>query len=270
MDFVSQSLSVSCYFFQTVFFRTRPVRQRKTMRQSWSSTVEKHWLNSCWFLRLKKTSFIITWCNVVSEPDDLLSDDESSFRLLLYCMFLYRPLKAQQCCNCWPMFQSDVQVSPDQDQLTWLPDIVQLSEAENEWNKHGVCAACVEGMNSPPRYFQMCLKLRGQFNIHKLLEDAGITPSCERPYKVTTHTKISFISSFPSFLPQEREVWFQLKILLSHNLTLGCDHHHDTDWDTASSFKPKPSPTHHGHPCPPQVPFYYFPIDHQQPQQPCG
>lgn len=131
MDFVSQSLSVSCYFFQTVFFRTRPVRQRKTMRQSWSSTVEKHWLNSCWFLRLKKTSFIITWCNVVSEPDDLLSDDESSFRLLLYCMFLYRPLKARQCCNCWPMFQSDVQVSPDQDQLTWLPDIVQLSEAES-------------------------------------------------------------------------------------------------------------------------------------------
>ncbi|XP_018542660.1 ribonuclease T2-like isoform X2 [Lates calcarifer] len=146
----------------------------------------------------------------------------------------------------------------------------------DEWNKHGVCAACVEGMNSPPRYFQMCLKLRGQFNIHKLLEDAGITPSCERPYKVDEVRSVLAPHLGDKYEIQcvtddkEREVWFQLKILLSHNLTLGCDHHHDTDWDTASSFKPKPSPTHHGHPCPPQVPFYYFPIDHQQPQQPCG
>ncbi|KAF3848185.1 hypothetical protein F7725_021213 [Dissostichus mawsoni] len=40
-------------------------------------------------------------------------------------------------------------------------------------------------MNSPLRYFQINLKLRAQFDIHKLLEDAHISPSCDRPYKLS-------------------------------------------------------------------------------------
>ncbi|GAA6231287.1 ribonuclease Oy-like isoform X1 [Lates japonicus] len=177
------------------------------------------------------------------------------------------------------MFQSDVQELEAELNEHWPSLITSKSSFHfwrDEWNKHGVCAACVEGMNSPPRYFQMCLKLRGQFDIHKLLEDAGITPSCEQLYKVDEvrsvlapllgdKHEIQCVTD-----DKEREVWFQLKIPLSHNLTLGCEYHDDTDWDMASSFKPKPSPTHHGHPCPPEVPFYYFPIDHQQPQRPCG
>ncbi|XP_022623086.1 ribonuclease Oy-like isoform X2 [Seriola dumerili] len=145
----------------------------------------------------------------------------------------------------------------------------------DEWRKHGVCAACVEGMNSPPRYFQICLKLRAQFDIHKLLEDAGITPSCERPYKVAEVHSV-LVPHLSDRLEiqcvtddKDREVWFQVKIPLSHNLTLGCDHHGDAENDlaTGSNRAWNSSP---GHPCPPQVPFYYFPIDHQQPKQPCG
>ncbi|KAM9359064.1 ribonuclease T2-like isoform 2-T2 [Symphorus nematophorus] len=144
-----------------------------------------------------------------------------------------------------------------------------------EWEKHGVCAACVEGLNSPLRYFQICLKLRGQFDIQKLLEDAGITPSCDRLYKVAEvhevlaphlgdKLEIQCVTD-----DQDRELWFQVKIPLSRNLTIGCDHHGDDDGDLASGFGPGWSSSS-GHPCPPHAPFYYVPIDHERPQRPCG
>ncbi|XP_056229153.1 ribonuclease T2-like isoform X2 [Seriola aureovittata] len=188
------------------------------------------------------------------------------------------PLQAQHCCSCWPMFHSDVQELEAELSEHW-PSLVTTKSSfhfwRDEWRKHGVCAACVEGMNSPPRYFQICLKLRAQFDIHKLLEDAGITPSCEQPYKVeevhsvlvphlSDRHEIQCVTD-----DKDREVWFQVKIPLSHNLTLGCDHHGDAEDDlaTGSNRAWSSSP---GHPCPPQVPFYYFPIDHQQPKQPCG
>uniref|UniRef100_A0A3Q3W842 Uncharacterized protein n=1 Tax=Mola mola TaxID=94237 RepID=A0A3Q3W842_MOLML len=153
------------------------------------------------------------------------------------------PKQASGCCDCWPMFHSDVQELEAELTERW-PSLLTTRSSftfwKGEWEKHGACAACVEGINSPLRYFQLCLKLRAQFDIHRLLEDAGITPSCDRVYK-------------------DREVWFQLKIPLSRNLTLGCDHHGD-----ASGWGWSP-----GHPCSPQVPFYYLPIDHQQPWRPC-
>lgn len=62
----------------------------------------------------------------------------------------------------------------------------------------------------------------------------------------------------PSCL-QGREVWFQVKIPLSRNLTVGCS--------PAADAGAQRSP---GHPCPPQVPFLYLPINHEQPQEPCG
>ncbi|XP_029374307.1 ribonuclease T2-like isoform X5 [Echeneis naucrates] len=141
----------------------------------------------------------------------------------------------------------------------------------DEWNKHGVCAACVEGMNSPPRYFQNCLKLQRQFDIRKLLEEANITPSCERPYKfgevhsvlaphLGNKLEIQCVKD-----TRDREVWFQLKIPLSQNLTVSCNHYIDTEADYRLGQN-----IYSGHPCPPGVPFYYFPINHQQPKQPCG
>ncbi|KAL3991269.1 type I protein arginine methyltransferase [Sarotherodon galilaeus] len=188
------------------------------------------------------------------------------------------PLHAKNRCDCWPMFPSDVQELKAELTELW-PSFVRFKSNfhfwREEWRKHGACAACVEGMNSPLRYFQVCIKLRAQFDIHSLLEDAGITPSCERPYKVeevqsvlAPHVgdklEIQCITD-----EQDRELWFQLKIRLNRNLTVGCDLCTDAEdaLKVQPGSRPVPSP---GHPCPDQVPFYYFPINHERPQRPCG
>ncbi|XP_044210818.1 ribonuclease T2-like [Thunnus albacares] len=188
------------------------------------------------------------------------------------------PLRAQKCCNCWPMFHSDIQELEAELDERW-PSLLKTRSSfkfwKAEWEKHGACAACVEGMNSPLRYFQIGLKLHGQFDFHKALEDAGITPSCERPYKVAeVHSVLAPLLGDEHVIQcvtdeKEREVWFQVKIPLSHNLTLGCDHHGDADGDPVVGSGPERDPHPAGHPCPPQIPFYYFPIDHQQPKRPC-
>ncbi|XP_058489575.1 ribonuclease T2-like [Solea solea] len=187
------------------------------------------------------------------------------------------PVRAKHCCSCWPMFHSDVQELEAELNEQW-PSFVKTKSSfhfwRDEWKKHGVCAGCVEGMNSPHRYFQICLKLRGRFNIYKILEDGGIVPSCERPYKVeevqsilAPHLgKIHEIQCVTD--SKEREVWFQVKVPLAQNLTLGCHDDTEKDHGTGAGASPGwiPSP---GHPCPPQLPFYYFPINYKQPQQPC-
>lgn len=97
-----------------------------------------------------------------------------------------------------------------------------MCNRKDEWQKHGVCAACVEGMNSPLRYFQICIKLRHQFDIHRLvhvhvrnthmnksvmvcarrlLEDAGITPSCDQAYKVTNSSLWTQVGGTNCFQP---------------------------------------------------------------------
>ncbi|CAJ1066269.1 ribonuclease Oy [Xyrichtys novacula] len=97
------------------------------------------------------------------------------------------PLKAWGCCSCWPMFQSDIQELEVELNEYW-PSLLKTRSSfhfwREEWEKHGACAACVEGMNSPLRYFQISLKLRQQFDIHRVLEAAAVTPSCDRMYKV--------------------------------------------------------------------------------------
>ncbi|XP_063762600.1 ribonuclease T2-like isoform X2 [Eleginops maclovinus] len=141
------------------------------------------------------------------------------------------PLRVRDCCKCWPMFKSDVQDLEAELQEHW-PSLLQSHPSFLFW----------------------------------LLEVADISPSCERPYKLSeVHQALAPLLGEKLQIQcvtddQEREVWFQVKIPLSHNLTVGCDHHVDAD---------PPHPPH-GHPCHPQTPFYYFPIDHQQPQTPCG
>lgn len=69
---------------------------------------------------------------------------------------------------------------------------------------------------------------------------------------------------------QDRQLWFQLKIRLSRNLTLGCDPHGDAEEDLESRSSPGWQRTLPGHPCLPHVPFYYLPIDHEHPESPCN
>ncbi|XP_038548874.1 ribonuclease T2-like isoform X4 [Micropterus salmoides] len=197
-----------------------------------------------------------------------------------------RPLRVKSCCDCWPVFHSDVQELEAELTEHW-PSLLKVKSSfhfwREEWEKHGVCAACVEGMNSPLRFFQICLKLRGRFDIYKLLEDAAITPSCERPYKNILPVFVQVAEVQQVLAPhlgdkhelqcvtddKDREVWFQVKIPLSRNLTLGCQHHSDANGDPASGSGPGWNPSS-GHPCPSQVPFYYFPIDHEEPRRPCS
>ncbi|XP_077421290.1 ribonuclease T2-like [Vanacampus margaritifer] len=181
------------------------------------------------------------------------------------------PQKVQECCRCWPMFFSDVQELQDALEDSW-PSLLKSRSSfhfwRDEWEKHGACAACAEGLNSPLRYFQTCLKLRQRFDLHKALEDAGIKPSCDRPYKLSEvqnvlvplvgdNCEIQCVND-----AKEREVWFQVKINLSRNLTVGCHRHGD-----ALAWEPGHS---QGHPCPAQGTFYFLPIDHRRPLQPCG
>ncbi|XP_034024119.1 ribonuclease Oy [Thalassophryne amazonica] len=189
------------------------------------------------------------------------------------------PLNVMKCCNCWPMFQSDVQEIEEELNEQW-PSFLKSSSSfhfwNEEWQKHGVCAACVEGFNSPLRYFQICLKLRAHFDIHKMLDAAGITPSCERPYEVKeVHSILApFLGDKHEIQcvrdVKGREVWFQVKIRLSPNLSIGCDHHHQDDERNLAEEHRSARSTFPGHPCPPQIPFYYFPINHEAPHQPCG
>ncbi|XP_041797143.1 ribonuclease T2-like [Chelmon rostratus] len=188
------------------------------------------------------------------------------------------PFRAYGCCNCWPMFRSDIQELEAELTEHW-PSLLKKNSSfhfwREEWRKHGACAACEEGLNSPLRYFQLSLKLRGQFNIQQLLEDAGITPSCDRRYKVVEVQQVLAPHLGDRHVIQcvtddkDRNVWFQVKIPLSRNLTVGCDHHGDAERDPEPVSGPGPTASP-AHPCPPQVPFYYFPIDHQQPRRPCG
>ncbi|XP_056139804.1 ribonuclease T2-like [Lampris incognitus] len=184
------------------------------------------------------------------------------------------PQRVQNCCGCWPIFPSDIK-ELDEELLAWWPSLLKAKSSfqfwKKEWEKHGVCVACVEGMNSPLRYFQISLTLRRYFDIHKVLDEAGVKPSCNQSYKVVDiHSVLAPLlgDSYETECvtdDQGREVWFQVKIPLSRNLSLGCPH------DRGSPAERRPglivSP---GHRCPPEAPLYYFPIDYQQPHQPCG
>ncbi|XP_054649474.1 ribonuclease T2-like isoform X2 [Dunckerocampus dactyliophorus] len=179
------------------------------------------------------------------------------------------PMKALRCCSCWPIFLSDIQEVQEFLEEQWPSLIKSRSNFhfwKEEWEKHGVCAACVEGLNSPLQYFQTCLKLRQHFDLQKVLEDGGIRPSCERPYKLSEvlNVLVPLIGDKCEIQcvtdDQEREVWFQVKIRLSRNMTVGCAHH---DYNLGTT------PISKGHPCPSEGSFYFFPIDHLRPLQPC-
>ncbi|XP_061073996.1 ribonuclease T2-like [Conger conger] len=184
------------------------------------------------------------------------------------------PMHETGCCGCWPIFRSDLEGLEPQLSRLW-PTLVKsrsnMTFWKDEWNKHGTCAACVEGLNSPTQYFQATLKLRGHFDVDRAFMDASIKPTCNQTYKVADlHAALAPIAGdrFEIQCQKDkngRELLVQLKITMYKNYTLGCDHkqpgppaHVQTSW--------KDSP---GHPCPQNSPVYYLPISHEHPQNPC-
>ncbi|KAL4647437.1 ribonuclease Oy-like [Arapaima gigas] len=176
-------------------------------------------------------------------------------------------------CECWPIFPSDLQeLEPELSQL-W-PSLINRERFifwRNEWIKHGSCAACKEGMNSPTRYFQMTLKLYRRFNIDQVLNTAGIVPSCNNPYKISDlHEVLDPVLGNKHEIQcvkddAGRQVWVQVKIPLYHNFTLGC-HRYDQEKIIVAQSLWSSSP---GHPCPPNTPIFYFPINYKEPDHPC-
>ncbi|KAL0972827.1 hypothetical protein UPYG_G00195250 [Umbra pygmaea] len=188
------------------------------------------------------------------------------------------PSHVQDCCECWPIFHSDLkELDPELSQF-W-PSLLKAQSSFNfwkdEWIKHGSCAGCVEGMNSPLRYFQICLKLRKKFDIDRALnDDAGIKPSCNQSYqyKEIKHALAPITGDDPDAQIQcitdskGREILFQVKIPLSRNLTFGC---HDGRQD-AESESTQHWNTYSAHPCQLKSSIFYFPINYNNPHQPCG
>ncbi|CAL8352153.1 unnamed protein product [Lota lota] len=188
------------------------------------------------------------------------------------------PQKIMNCCRCWNLFPSDLQDLDEELSKEW-PSLLKSKSSFQfwrlEWIKHGVCAACVEGLNSPMHYFTLCLKLRQQYNITQALSEGGVVPSCDHPYKLDElqgvltpllgeHHEIQCITDH-----QDRELWFQVKIPMSRNLTLGCPADHQDHRDPTAEHGPGQYPFT-GHPCPSQTPIYLVPIDPQNPHHPCG
>ncbi|XP_007246046.1 ribonuclease T2-like isoform X1 [Astyanax mexicanus] len=181
------------------------------------------------------------------------------------------PIRTYGCCFCWPVFQSHLQdLEPELSQL-W-PSLIKsksnFSFWKDEWFKHGTCAACVESMGSPAHYFRTSLKLRTLFDVDNALANTGIKPSCNISYK---HEEIH--AALGPFLgnnyvvqcvkdEKEREVWVQLKIYISKNITLGCQKEETLKFSRASN-------TSLGHPCPKNTTIFYFPLDREHPKQPC-
>ncbi|XP_069043878.1 ribonuclease T2-like isoform X2 [Lepisosteus oculatus] len=180
------------------------------------------------------------------------------------------PMSTGRCCGCWPIFPSDLEeLQPELSRLwpTLLKSKSNFTFWKDEWIKHGSCAGCVEGMNSPTRYFQTSLKLRAHFDIDRALQDAGIEPSCNKSYMYKQiHAALAPVLGELHVSQcvqdeQQRQVWIQVKIPMFKNFTLGCHRHH-----AGLPASPHPSP---GHPCPHNASVYFYPISYDHPDQPC-
>ncbi|XP_048836431.1 ribonuclease T2-like isoform X2 [Brienomyrus brachyistius] len=168
------------------------------------------------------------------------------------------PMHVDKCCECWPIFNSDLEeLEPELSQL-W-PSLIKgrnFTFWRNEWIKHGSCAACKEGMNSPTR----------------ILKNSGIEPSCINSYKSDDFRKAlaPILSDLHEIQcvrdDEEREVLVQVKIPLYQNFTLGC-HQKDQEGFVISSPPLVKSPLR---PCPTNSPIFYFPIKHEDPYHPCA
>lgn len=69
---------------------------------------------------------------------------------------------------------------------------------------------------------------------------------------------------------QGRELWFQLKISLSRNLMPGCSGGEAAREEEEEEEHQEGAPASPRHPCPPQTPFYYLPINPEHPERPCS
>ncbi|XP_005987852.1 ribonuclease T2-like [Latimeria chalumnae] len=175
------------------------------------------------------------------------------------------PNHEENCCKCWHVFPSDLEeLQPDLSR--YWPTLLQKSNFSfwtNEWRKHGTCAACEKSMGSPFKYFKMALKLRTVYNIDRAFSKAGVLPSCNQSYQYDSiQDALSEVMGNFSELQcvedyKDRQVLTQIKFPLFKNLSAGCE-------DLSEVSNPSPY-----RPCTKKHPIYYYPINFQNPRDPC-
>ncbi|XP_055519693.1 ribonuclease T2-like [Leucoraja erinacea] len=130
----------------------------------------------------------------------------------------------------------------------------------NEWIKHGTCAACADSMSCPHKYFSLALQLQKQFAINEAFIAAGITPSCDNSYKLEHfHSALTDMGTHVEFqccTLKKRQVLMQIKVPLSKDLSIGCNH-------TEEHFS-----NQYYHPCTNKAEIYFYPFTHH-PHNPC-
>ncbi|KAI7800461.1 ribonuclease T2-like [Triplophysa rosa] len=184
------------------------------------------------------------------------------------------PEHTGHCCDCWPIFHSHLQdIEPDLSQL-W-PSLVKAKNYfifwKEEWIKHGTCAGCDETMGSPVHYFQTAIKLRKLYDIDSVLKTSGIETSCDVSYKyddISSVLEPLFGRNYDLQCVTDkkgRQVWVQLKINLFRNQTLGCHKQEQKQLFNTTAWLHSP-----GHPCPKNESIFYFPINYEQPHEPCN
>ncbi|XP_055052307.2 ribonuclease T2-like [Misgurnus anguillicaudatus] len=182
------------------------------------------------------------------------------------------PQKTGHCCDCWPIFHSHLQDIEAELSHLW-PSFVKAKNYflfwKEEWIKHGTCAGCEETLGSPVHYFQAAIKLRKLYDIDSVLKNSGIQTSCDVSYKYKEICAVLdpwFGSNYDLQCVTDkkgREVWVQLKISLFRNQTLGCHKEEQLFNNTVRMQGP-------GHPCPKNETIFYFPINYEQPYDPCN
>lgn len=175
------------------------------------------------------------------------------------------PSDIMNCCPCWRLFKSDLQDLPSELSQHW-PTLINKTDFYfwmTEWQKHGTCAACIESLSSPSKYFGMALKLLAAYNIDRALEKAQILPSCKQSYQYETlhRALLPVVGEAYEFQcvtdDKNRQILTQVKVSLFRNFSNGC-------LDKKAAVNPSPY-----EPCLNTKEVYYFPIRLEKPREPC-
>ncbi|KAJ0175811.1 hypothetical protein K1T71_008970 [Dendrolimus kikuchii] len=133
---------------------------------------------------------------------------------------------------------------------TWLFDPEQVRPIENtledmwinveketslyslwahEWSKHGTCAAQLEQLNSEFKYFSKGLEFINDYTMTNILNEAGITPSDNKEYKITDfhnaiNSKLGVNPAIECRKSKGKQYIVELRICFKKDLTItDCD-----------------------------------------------
>ncbi|KAJ6663580.1 hypothetical protein lerEdw1_009659 [Lerista edwardsae] len=138
-----------------------------------------------------------------------------------------RPSSVVGCCPYWHLFPSDLAdlTSELDNQWPTFTNLTNFQFWENEWQKHGTCAGCVETLSSPNKYFRAALYLHGKYNIDSTLESA-LRPVLGDQHELQCVTDT-----------QGRQILVQVKVSLHSDLSVGCI---SAGCDGTSPYRPSP------------------------------